>query len=269
MTGERWVWVPFEVDKKFDGYRIDRFLTQRLVGYSRSKIQTILEEARVLKGDRPAKANTKVRTGEKIQIAYLRRPEKPLDAGAALPILFEDADLIIVDKPTDLLSHPTDKIVNHTVLGILRHARPDLGKLHLLHRLDRETSGVIALAKNPQTARIWTRHMEAHEIQKEYIAIVRGKMSPAEGIIAMPIGREDGDIRVRQWVNVSEASEALTRYQTMRSDDLGHVSFGQDPISGHARFSSDWSFASDSRSLCRAGTSAFGRSALYRQRRNL
>jgi len=51
VTAQRWVWVPFEVDKKFDGYRIDRFLTQRLIGYSRSKIQAILEEARVLKGD--------------------------------------------------------------------------------------------------------------------------------------------------------------------------------------------------------------------------
>src|SRR5476649_1108686 len=95
--GEQWVWVPFEVDKKFDGYRIDRFLSQRLVGYSRSKIQTILGEARVLKGDRPAKPNTKVRTGEKIQIAYLRRPEKPLEAEASIPVLFEDDDLIIVN----------------------------------------------------------------------------------------------------------------------------------------------------------------------------
>ena len=97
-TGERWVWVPFEVDKKYDGYRIDRFLTQRLMGYSRSKIQGILAEARVLKENRPAKPNTKVRSGDKIQIAYLRRPEAPLAADAALPILFEDADLLIVNK---------------------------------------------------------------------------------------------------------------------------------------------------------------------------
>ena len=89
----RWVWVPFEVDKKYDGYRIDRFLAQRLVGYSRNRVQGILAEARVLKEDRPAKANTKVRTGEKIQIAYLRRPEAPLEAEASIPILYEDADL--------------------------------------------------------------------------------------------------------------------------------------------------------------------------------
>ncbi len=209
---EQWVWVPFEVDKKFDGYRIDRFLSQRLLGYSRSKVQGILAEARVLKGDRPAKANTKVRTGEKIQIAYLRRPEKPLEGEASLPVLFEDEDLILVNKPGDLLSHPTDKIVHNTVLGILRHSRPDLPKLHLLHRLDRETSGVIALAKNPKTARIWTRHMEAHRIHKEYIAVVRGEVSPAEGVIDMPIGRQGGDIRVRQWVCVPGAVEAVTRY---------------------------------------------------------
>jgi 23S rRNA pseudouridine1911/1915/1917 synthase len=234
--GEAWVWVPFEVDKKFDGYRIDRFLTQRLAGYSRSKIQGILAEARVLKEDHPAKANTRVRSGDKIQIAYLRRPEAPLAPNAALPILFEDADLLVANKPGDLLSHPTDKVVENTVLGLLRHCRPDLPKLHLLHRLDRETSGVIALAKNAKTARAWTRHMEAHRIQKEYIAIVRGIVSPQKGTIDMPIGRQGGDIRVRQWINVPGSVSAITEYRVVCS--LGTVpnkhyvrDWGQSPIS--------------------------------------
>jgi 23S rRNA pseudouridine1911/1915/1917 synthase len=213
MTDERWVWVPFEVEKKYEGYRIDRFLARRLTGYSRSKVQSILSEARVLKEGRAAKANSKVRTGDKIQIAYLRRPEKPLAADASIPVLFEDDDLLIVNKPADLLSHPTDKIVDNTVLGVLRHARPDLPKLHLLHRLDRETSGVIALAKNAKAARAWSRHMEAHRIRKEYVAMVRGIVSPAEGMIDMPIGRQGGDIRVRQWVNVPGAVPAITKYR--------------------------------------------------------
>ncbi len=211
--GEQWVWVPFEVDQKYDGYRIDRFLSQRLVGYSRSKVQAILEEARVLKQGRAAKANSKVRTGEKIQIAYMRRPEKELAVDATIPILFEDEDLIILNKPADLLSHPTNKIVNNTVLGILRHARPDLGKLHLLHRLDRETSGVIALGKNADTARVWTKLMEARDIQKEYIAIVRGEVKPTEGVLTMPIGRQGGSIRVRQWINTPDAVPAVTHYR--------------------------------------------------------
>ncbi len=215
MNEEQWVWVPFEVDKKFDGYRIDRFLTHRLLGYSRQKVQGILSAARVLKENRPAKANTKVRTGEKVQIAYLRRPEAPLGPAATIPILYEDQDLILVNKPGDLLSHPTDKIVDHTVLGVLRHARPDLPKLHLLQRLDRETSGVIALAKNPIAARAWTRQMEAHQIQKEYIAVVWGHVSPAEGVIDMPIGRQGGAIRVRQWVHGPNSVPAVTQYRTL------------------------------------------------------
>jgi 23S rRNA pseudouridine1911/1915/1917 synthase len=218
-TEERWVWVPFEVDKKFDGYRIDRFLAQRLVGYSRHRVQGILAEARVLKENRPAKANTRVHTGDKIQIAYLRRPETPLAPEASIPILYEDADLVIVNKPGNLLSHPTDKIVGHTVLGVLRHCRPDLPKLHLLHRLDRETSGVIALAKNAPAAKNWMRLMETHRIQKEYIAVIRGALLPREGNIDMPIGREGGEIRVRQWVNVPGAVEALTRYSVVSLND--------------------------------------------------
>jgi 23S rRNA pseudouridine1911/1915/1917 synthase len=213
VSAERWVWVPFEVDKKYDGYRIDRFLAQRLAGYSRNKVQGILTAARVLKEKKPAKANTKVRAGEKVEIAYLRRPEKALSQEDSIPVVYEDDDLIVVNKPGDLLSHPTDKIVDHTVLGFLRHARPDLPKLHLLHRLDRETSGVIALAKNPKAAKAWTRDMEAHRIHKEYIAIVRGELWPLEGTIDLPIGREGGEIRVRQGVNVPGAVPALTRYE--------------------------------------------------------
>jgi 23S rRNA pseudouridine1911/1915/1917 synthase len=212
VSEERWVWVPFEVAKKYDGYRIDRFLAQRLAGYSRKKVQDILAAARVLKERKPAKANTKVRTGETVEIAYLRRPEEALAQKDSIPFVYEDDDLLVVNKPGNLLSHPTDKIVDHTVLGLLRHSRPDLPKLHLLHRLDRETSGVIALAKNSQAARSWTRHMQARRIHKEYIAFVRGVLLPLEGTIDMPIGREGGDIRVRQGVNVPGAVPAVTRY---------------------------------------------------------
>ncbi len=215
MTTERWVWVPFEVDQKYDGYRIDRFLSQRLAGYSRNRVQRILEQARVLKEERTAKANTRVHTGDKIQIAYLRRPEPALAPEASLPILFEDEDLLIVNKPANLLSHPTDKIVDHTVLGVLRHSRKDLGKLHLLHRLDRETTGVLALAKNPKAAQAWTRQMEAHRIQKEYIAVVRGLLPKREGRLDQPIGRQGGEIRVKQWVHTPEAVLAVTDYRVI------------------------------------------------------
>jgi len=216
-SDECWVWVPFEVDKNYDGYRIDRFLAQRLTAYSRQKVQKILSESRVVKGGQPVKASARVRSGDKIQIAYPRRPEAPLAADASIPVLFEDENLLIVDKPAGVLSHPTDKIVNNTVLAILRHARPDLPKLHLLHRLDRETSGVLALAKNASTARAWTTSMEKHEVKKEYIAIVRGVLIPPEGVIDLPIGRQPGEIKVRQWIHVPGAVVAVTRYEVLTS----------------------------------------------------
>ena len=211
-TAETWVWVPFEVEKQFDGYRIDRFLARRLHSYSRNEVQKILENSRVVKEGRPVRASSKVRMGDKVQIAYLRRPEPPLAEDAALPVLYEDDDLLVVNKPAGLLSHPTDKIVSNTVLGVLRHSRKDIQKLHLLHRLDRETSGVLTLAKNPKAARLWTSAMEAHQMQKEYLAIVRGCLSLGEGVIDWPIGREGGEIKVRQWVDVPGAVAAITRY---------------------------------------------------------
>lgn len=213
---ERWVWVPFQVDKEFDGLRIDQFLSRRLVAYSRSKVQKILAESRVTKEGRPARANTRVRTNDQICIAYLRRPETPPADDLSIPVLFEDDHLLIVNKPADVLSHPTDKIVLNTVLALLRKGRPDLPKLHLLHRLDRETSGVLALAKNAAAARTWTTAMEKHHIQKKYIALVRGVPEPGEGVIDRPIGKQGGEIRARQWVDVPGAVPAVTGYRVVK-----------------------------------------------------
>jgi 23S rRNA pseudouridine1911/1915/1917 synthase len=216
-SGDKWVWVPFEVDKRFDGDRVDQFLARRLVAYSRSRVQKILQESRVLRGTQPLKASTRVRGGDRILIAYPHHPEEPLAEDAAMPVLFEDEALIVVNKPADLLSHPTDKVEKHTVLGVLRHCRPDLKQLHLLHRLDRETSGVLTLAKTSLAARSWTSHMEARKIKKEYIAIVRGKPRLKEGILDRPIGRQGEEIKVRQWVDTADAVPAITRYKVMSS----------------------------------------------------
>jgi 23S rRNA pseudouridine1911/1915/1917 synthase len=208
-----WVWVPFEIDKQFDGYRVDRYLAQRLAAYSRVQVQKILEASRVTRGDQPLKASAKVRGGERILIAYPRRHEAPIPGDAALPVLYEDNDLLVIDKPANLLSHPTDKIQLHTVLGYLRHLRPDLTRVHLLHRLDRETSGVLALAKNRAAARAWTKAMEERRIKKTYLAIVRGATPHKRGTLDAPIGRQGGAIKVRQWVDVPNAVSAVTRYE--------------------------------------------------------
>ncbi len=228
-TDAGWVWVPFEVDKKFEGYRIDRFLAQRLKGYSRSKVQGILAEARVLKEERPAKAHGKVRAGDKIQVSYPRKDEKPLAPGVSLPVLYEDDDLLLIHKPAHLLSHPTDKVVHNTVLGVLRHTRPNLESLHLLHRLDRETSGIMSLAKNSRAARLWAKAMMRHEIRKEYIAFVRGVLSPSEGVMDWPIGAEGGPIRVRQAIHGLGASPARTRYVLLKS--WGQIRFSSNGAS--------------------------------------
>lgn len=212
-----WVWVPFQVDPRFDGFRIDRYLAQRLAAYSRSRVQSILKDSRVLRDDRPVKASSKVRAGDKILIAYPRRPEAPLPEDASIPILFEDDALVVVNKPADWLSHPTDKIQQRTVLSLLKHTRPDLPKLHLLHRLDRDTSGVLALAKIPAAARAWTGMMERREIKKDYLAIVQGVPHPAQGVIDLSIGRESGAIKVRQAVNGVGAVKAVTKYEVLKS----------------------------------------------------
>jgi 23S rRNA pseudouridine1911/1915/1917 synthase len=211
-----WVWVPFSVDSQYDGMRVDRFLSQRLAAYSRSRVQGMLVDARIVRDNRPLKPSAKVRGGERIMIAYPRRMEPPLSDDLTLPILYEDDHLIVINKPANMLSHPTDKILNNTVLAVLRKVRPDLSRVHLLHRLDRDTSGVLALGKTVKAARLWSEQMERREIHKRYLALVRGIPKMSRGLIESPIGREGGEIKVRQWINVPGAVSARTRYEMVR-----------------------------------------------------
>lgn len=210
---DEWVWVPFQVELRHAGLRIDRFLAERLHAQSRTRVQRILEEARVLRNGRAVRSSAKVRSGEIIEVAYPRKHEAPLAEGTALPVLFEDDDFLIINKPAGLLSHPTHKTVLHTVTGILKATRNDLRSAHLLHRLDRDTSGVIALAKNAEAARGWTRSMERREIHKEYIAIVQSVPEPRQGMIDRPIGREGGAIQVRQSIDSGVGAVAVTDYE--------------------------------------------------------
>ena len=192
-----WVEVPFEVQKPQDGWRVDAYLAQRLHRYSRSAVQKLIENGQVSVAGRLVKASTRVADGQTVIIRYPRREEPPPTVDR-LSIVFEDEQLLAVDKPGQVLSHPTDKIVENAVTTIIRRQRPEL-KLHLLHRLDRETSGVLLLAKDPRTARLMTDAFEGREVRKTYWALAAGRVEWAQKTVDVPMERaEDHEIKVIQ-----------------------------------------------------------------------
>ena len=201
-----WVEVPFEVQKPQEGQRLDAFLARRLHRYSRAEVQRLIAEGRVFLRGRNAKPATRVADGDTVLIRYPHREEPPPNH-AAFPVLYEDEHLLGINKPGDVLSHPTDRVVANSVTSILRGQFPG-AKLHLVHRLDRETSGILILAKNPKVARALTDRFTDREVKKEYLAIVAGKMGFKRKTVDRPLGYEGAEIKVRQAVIETDGAES-------------------------------------------------------------
>jgi 23S rRNA pseudouridine1911/1915/1917 synthase len=203
-VNEPYVEVPFLVQLEHAGLRVDAFLAARLHRYSRAEVQRLIGAGRVLLRGRAAKPSLRVAKDETVFIRYPSRPEPP-PLHKALPVVYEDEELLVVCKPGDVLSHPTDRILRNTVTSILSEQFPRL-HLHLGHRLDRETSGVLLLAKSPAAASSLVDQFTRRQVQKEYLAVVFGRFKERRTLFEAAVGREEGDIKVRQTVGRGQSA---------------------------------------------------------------
>lgn len=205
--------VHFRVLKEHGGMRLDAYLAARLHKYSRAKVQRIIDEGRVTMRGRPAKASARVVYGETVLIRYPRTEEPPVPH-ETMPVLYQDDALVVIDKPGGVLSHPTDKILHNAVTTILTR---QLGrKVHLAHRLDRETSGALVLALDPEAARALFDQFVGREIAKEYLAVVHGEVAWTTKTLDAPLGPEGGEIKVRQ--KVGAGAPAVTEFTRLATD---------------------------------------------------
>ncbi|MFH1724347.1 MAG: RluA family pseudouridine synthase [Elusimicrobiota bacterium] len=199
--------------------RVDVFLARRLHPCSRAIVQRWIREGRVLLRGSAAKASSRVQNGDSVVVRYPKRREPP-PRHDALSVLYEDDCMLAVDKPGDLLSHPTGKVVRDTATAIVARRFPGR-RLHLAHRLDRETSGVLMFAKDPVSARLMQQQFDRREILKEYLAAVWGRVGFASRIVDRPIAREGGEIRIRQAVADSspKGQPAVTVFERVRAGE--------------------------------------------------
>jgi 23S rRNA pseudouridine1911/1915/1917 synthase len=199
-----------------DGQRLDRFLVSVLADQSRSQIQKLIADGHVRLERRQARANLMVKSGEKITVdvpalvATAIRPESlPLD------ILYQDEDIVVINKATGMVVHPSAGHASGTMVNALLHHVEDLsgigGEMRpgIVHRLDRGTSGVIVAAKNDTAHRELARQFHDREIEKEYIALVWGVVQAGRRIDAA-IGRDPVN-RQKMSARARHAREAVTR----------------------------------------------------------
>ncbi len=204
------------------GSRLDRFISGRLPEYTRSRIQKLTEDGFVLADGKPAKASHKVRAGETVSLTVpeLRDPDilpKPIP----LDIIYEDGDMLVVNKPQGMVVHPaagnyTGTLVNallaycgDSLSGINGERRPGI-----LHRIDKDTSGLLLVAKNDMAHQGLAAQIKAHSLTRAYLALVHGGFRTDSGTVDLPIGRHPAD-RKKMAVTYHNAREAVTHYRVL------------------------------------------------------
>jgi 23S rRNA pseudouridine1911/1915/1917 synthase len=213
-----------------DGLRLDRFLVSLMPEQSRSQIQRLIKEGHVRVGDREAKANQAVKTGQEI-VVDVPAPVDPVPQPEALPlpILYQDHDLIVIDKPAGMVVHPAAGHTSGTLVNALLHYVDDLSGIGgekrpgIVHRLDRGTSGLMVVAKHDSAHEELARQFAAREVEKEYIGLVWGEVMAGRRIDAA-IGRDPSN-RMKMSSTISKrmrrSREAVTRI--VRAEHFGRT----------------------------------------------
>ncbi len=213
------------------GKRLDRFLATRLDSVSRARVQEMIAEGKVLVNDAPAKPSLKLHGGERITVLgeAQRPPLKALAEEIPLDIVYEDDDLAVINKPAGMMVHAgagaTDDARNRgTLVNALVHHLKSLsgvgGELRpgIVHRLDKETSGLIVVAKNDDAHRKLSAQFAAREVKKKYVALVHGWVKKDSGTLAQSISR-DRVRRTRMTTRLEGGRTAVTHYRVVRRLD--------------------------------------------------
>ncbi|MDI9570770.1 MAG: RluA family pseudouridine synthase [Pseudomonadota bacterium] len=209
----------FVVGEEEEGLRLDVFLARRQDSLSRSQIPRALAAGNILLNGGTPKASVRLRVGDEILLRI--PPPSPCTAlpeEMALKIVYEDSALLVIDKPPGLAVHPGAGNPRGTLVNALLHHCRDLsgigGALRpgIVHRLDKDTSGLLVVAKSDPVHQALAADFQARRVEKLYLALVCGEMRDDEGIIDLPVGRHPGDRR-KMSTRSPRGKEALTRWQ--------------------------------------------------------
>jgi 23S rRNA pseudouridine1911/1915/1917 synthase len=209
----------FVVDKA--GTRLDKYVGEKCPELSRTHAQKLIAEGYITVNDGAARAGLKLNAGDRVKVSIPPTPPSPLSPEAMpLNILYEDDDLLVIDKPAGLTIHPAPGYPGHTLVNAVLSHVPDLPETDdqlrpgIVHRLDKDASGVMVVAKNSQAQLNLIDQFKARSVVKAYLVLVRGQLTPEDGVIEAPIGRDPRN-RKRMAV-VAEGREARTNYHVIK-----------------------------------------------------
>jgi 23S rRNA pseudouridine1911/1915/1917 synthase len=224
-----------QFDSSVSDIRLDKYLTQVLPQFSRAYLQKLIVQGNVLINGQRTKANQRLSNADRITVELPHLPIYPLAEPIPLTIIYEDEDILVIDKPAGLTVHPAPGHPSHTLVNAILAHCPSLAMSNelmrpgIVHRLDKDTSGLILIAKNDSAGDYLAAQFKNRTVIKGYLVLVKGSLSPEEGIIEAPIGRDSYNRR-RMGV-VEGGKEATTKYRVRQYLD-GYTLVEVTPLTG-------------------------------------
>lgn len=208
------------VDKESENNRIDKYLAEAFNGKSRSYIQGLIEKENIKVNGKSIKSNYKVKENDEIVIDMPEPLELEVVAeDIPLDILYEDNDVIVINKPQGMVVHPAPGNYTKTLVNALLYHCKDLSTINgvirpgIVHRIDKDTTGVLVVAKNDEAHNFLSKQLQTHSMKREYIALVEGRLKEDTGTINKPIGRNKKD-RLKMGI-VDDGKRAVTHYEVL------------------------------------------------------
>ena len=217
--------LSFDIPIKCQDFRLDVFLSCHLIGLSRSKIQSLIKNRHVKVNRCPSKSSYKLRAGDHVSVSIPAPSSQILEPESVeFSIVHEDNSLIVVNKPAGIVVHPAPGHTTGTLVhGLLQHCHNLSGvggmlRPGIVHRLDKDTSGLMVVAKSDQIHALLARQFKTGIVKKQYVALVHGRVKENEGKIDLPVARHPKK-RKEMSVTLSGGRRALTLWQKIEEFD--------------------------------------------------
>lgn len=212
----------FKVSIQDSGTRLDKYLSNVLTDLSRTHINKLIEEGHVLVNGKTAKSSLKVKENDEVEVnipiakeVEINKEDIPLD------IVYEDKDILIINKPQGMVVHPANGHYEHTLVNAILFHCKDLSGINgvtrpgIVHRIDKDTSGLICVAKNDYAHNKLAEQLKDHSMNRTYVALVRGVIPENSGEINLPIGRDPNN-RQKMGVTRTNSKEAITFFKVLK-----------------------------------------------------
>ena len=212
----------FQITNEQSNQRLDKALSSLLEGFSRSHVATLIDDGHVTVNEKEGKASLKVKEGDEIVVFIPEAKEVDIKSeDIPLDIVYEDSDILIINKPQGMVVHPSFGHNEHTLVNAILHHCDDLSGINgevrpgIVHRIDKDTSGLICIAKNDTAHNFLAEQLKDHTMARTYTALVRGVIAENNGEINLPIGRDPNN-RQKMAVTRNNSKEAVTYFKVLQ-----------------------------------------------------